>query len=106
MGGILAAASCAVEVGPPVHEVVYESGTTGDPVYVNEAPPAPREDVVIGVAPAPGYVWIGGYWARRPSGWVWINGRWSSPPRPGVVWVPGRWEHHPRGHVWISGHWR
>jgi hypothetical protein len=106
MSAILAAASCAVELGPPAPEVVYDTGYPGDPVYINEAPPPPREDVVIGVAPAPGYVWVGGYWARRPTGWVWINGRWTSPPRPGAVWVSGRWERDPRGHLWVAGHWR
>ena len=102
----LAAASCAVEVGGPTPQRVsyYDSG--GEPLYVTEAPPPPQEDVVIGVAPAPDYVWVGGYWARRSSGWVWVGGRWVAPPRPGVVWVPGRWEPHPRGHVWVSGHWR
>ena len=102
----LLTAGCAVEVGPPVHEVVYESGSPGEPLYVNEMPPAPRDEVVVGVAPGPTYVWIGGYWSRRSSGWAWVPGRWVQRPRVGVVWVPGRWESHPRGHVWVSGHWR
>jgi hypothetical protein len=106
--GALAAASCAVEVGAPVHEVVYErgTGTDNEPIYVNESPPPPREEVIVGLAPAPGYVWVGGYWTRRPAGWTWVDGRWISPPRPGAQWVPGHWDRHPRGHIWISGHWR
>ena len=103
---LLATASCAVEVGPPVHEVVLESGSPGEPIYVNESPPPPREDVIVGLSPGPGYVWVGGYWSHRPTGWVWITGRWVTRPRPGVTWAPGHWEHTPRGHGWVSGHWR
>jgi len=102
----LSVASCAVEVGPPSHEVVYDSGSPGEPIYVSESPPPPRQEVVVGVAPGPSHIWVGGYWGRRPSGWVWIPGRWAPRPRPDVVWVPGQWERHPRGYVWVSGHWR
>jgi hypothetical protein len=106
----LVAASCAVEVGPPYHEVVHESTSYGisssEPLYVNETPPPPREEVIIGVAPGPNHVWAGGYWARRPTGWVWVEGRWAVRPRTGVAWIPGHWERHPRGYVWVPGHWR
>src|SRR5687767_4623566 len=105
---ILALTSCAVDVGgPPGREVTYyEAGAGGDVIYVNEAPPAPRQEEIVGAAPGSDYVWVGGYWARTPSGWTWVSGRWVSRPRPGVVWVPGHWQRHPRGHVWVSGHWR
>jgi hypothetical protein len=50
------------------------------------APPPPRVEV-IGVAPTPGYVWIGGYWN-------WVGGRHE--------WVPGRWEAGRPGHHWVA----
>jgi hypothetical protein len=53
------------------------------------APPAPRVEV-IGVAPNPGYVWIGGYWN-------WVGGR--------HVWVPGRWDRGRPGYHWESHAW-
>jgi hypothetical protein len=53
------------------------------------APPAPRVEV-IGVAPNPGYVWIGGYWN-------WVGGR--------HVWVPGRWDRGRPGYHWEAHAW-
>jgi WXXGXW repeat (2 copies) len=53
------------------------------------APPAPRVEVV-GVAPNPGYVWIGGYWN-------WVGGR--------HVWVPGRWDRGRPGYHWEAHTW-
>jgi len=105
LAGFLTFAGCAVEVGGPATDMSYYDAS-GNVLYVDEAPPAPRAEVIIGVAPSPDHVWIGGYWARRAGSWVWIDGRWMLRPRPGVAWVPGHWERHPRGHVWISGHWR
>ena len=104
--GALLLGSCAVEVGPPAHEVSYYDAGSGTIVYVDETPPPPRSEVVIGVAPSPAHVWVGGYWARQAGSWYWVDGRWISRPRPGVVWVPGHWDRHPRGYVWVSGHWR
>ncbi len=59
-------AGCVVAPAPGYYE--------GGPVMV--APPAPQVEVV-GAAPGPGYLWVGGYWN-------WVGGR--------HVWVPGRWE--------------
>lgn len=53
------------------------------------APPAPRVEV-IGVAPSPGSVWIGGYWN-------WVGGR--------HVWVPGRWDRGRPGYHWEAYAW-
>ena len=103
-GACLLVTSCAVEVGRPSADAVYYAD--GDVMYVREAPPPPRGEVITGLAPGPDYVWVGGYWTHHPTGWTWMTGRWSLRPRPGVVWVPGYWERHPRGHVWVSGRWR
>ena len=67
------------------------------------APPAPRVEVV-GVAPYPGYVWIGGYW-----GWVggrheWVPGRWLT-GRPGYHWVGYAWVRAGDGWRMRPGHW-
>ena len=102
---LLATASCAVEVGGPPDASYYEAD--GDVLYVRNAPPPPRGEVISGLSPGPNYVWVGGYWTHhRPAGWTWVPGRWTPRPRPGVVWVPGYWERHPRGYVWVSGRWR
>jgi hypothetical protein len=73
----------------------------GAPVLV--APPPPRVEV-IGVAPAPGFVWIGGYWGWSGGQHVWVGGHWAQ-GRPGYHWVPHHWE--PAGGGWrlAPGHW-
>jgi outer membrane lipoprotein SlyB len=66
-------------------------------------PPAPVETVVV--APAPGYVWIGGDWIWN-GGWIWSAGHWGYPPRPGVIWIGGSWSRGPGGWRHEPGHWR
>ena len=102
--GFLWLSSCVVAV--PSHEVMVEGPHSEGEIYVEEAPPPPREEVIVGVAPSPSYVWIGGYWTRHNSDWYWVNGRWAARPRPNAAWVHGRWEPRGRGHVWVRGHWR
>jgi hypothetical protein len=103
LSGIPSLMSCIVAV--PSHEVMMEGSISGE-VYVREEPPPPREEVIVGIAPGPDYVWVGGYWCWQRSHWYWVGGRWATRPHPHAIWVAGRWEPHPRGHVWISGHWR
>ena len=102
--GFLGLSSCVVAVLS--HEVLVESRSPDGEIYVNEAPPAPREEVIVGVAPSPSYVWVGGYWTWHNSSWYWVGGRWAARPRPNAVWTQGRWEPRGRGHVWVRGHWR
>lgn len=76
----------------------YEPGP-----YVAYAPPPPQVEVV-GVAPAPGYFWIGGFW-----GWVggrheWVGGHWEA-PRAGYRYVPHAWLHEGGGYRMHPGHW-
>lgn len=104
LGLLICLTSCAVEVREPIHDVdgrIYSEDLT----YF-EAPPAPQPEVVVGVAPSPNHIWVGGYWTRHRDSWYWVHGRWSARPHPGAVWVDGRWDRHPRGYVWVSGHWR
>ena len=71
------------------------------PVVVE--PPPPQVEVV-GVAPYPGYVWLGGYWNWVGNRHVWVAGHWEA-PRPGHVWVAHRWVHEGRGWRLEPGRW-
>ena len=73
-------------------------------VYAPMAPP-PLRNEVIPVAPAPGYVWIGGSWGWGGGRYNWNPGRWSMPPRPGYGWHEGGWNHGPGGWRGHGGHW-
>ena len=73
-------------------------------VMVAQPPPPPPVETVV-VAPAPGYVWIGGEWAWN-GGWYWVSGHWGPPPYPHAVWVGGYWGRGPHGYYRVQGHWR
>lgn len=76
--GIAAALSLSACVVAPVPPPRYA------PPPVAVAPPPPRVEV-IGVAPAQGYVWMGGYWRWGGGGYYWVPGYWG-PPRPAYRW--------------------
>jgi hypothetical protein len=95
--------ACYVTVREPVHEV--DGAYSSEEVYVSEPAPAPRTEVIVGVAPSPSHVWVGGYWTRYHNSWYWVGGRWVSRPHVGATWTAGRWEQRPRGYVWVGGHW-
>jgi len=92
--GPVALSGCVVTARPAV---VYEG-----PV-VRLAPPPPQVEVV-GVAPAPGYVWMGGYWGWEGGRHVWVGGHWA-PGRPGWHWVPHHWVATGGGWRMAPGHW-
>ncbi len=71
--------------------------------YIQVAPPAPRIEV-IGVAPYPGQIWIGGAWFWEGGRHNWHPGYWQA-PRPDHDWVPHHWER--RGDDWHfrEGYW-
>jgi len=73
----------------------------GATVRVN--PPAPIVETV-GVAPYPGYVWLGGYWNWVGDRHVWVPGHWEA-PRRGYYWVPHRWVAAGGGWRMAPGHW-
>ena len=63
------------------------------PVY--EQPPVP----------APGYVWVPGYWGIGPVGYYWVPGTWVLPPTVGLLWTPGYWAWRDGIYVWNAGYW-
>ena len=74
---------------------------------VDAAPPPPRQEVVVGVAPGPDYIWVGGFWDGSPGHYVWRAGHWDRPPHPHAVWSAPRWEKDHDGHYHqIKGEWR
>jgi hypothetical protein len=84
--------------------VVYEQ-----PVYAEpEAPPgyvvvpdAPPQIIVEQPppAPAPGYIFVEGYWHWDGHHYMWRHGRWARPPHGGAVWIGPNYERY-------DGHWR
>ncbi len=102
--------AAALAIALSLSACVYTTRPAGGVVYDDEiavagvAPPPPRAEV-YGVAPAPGYFWVGGVWFWEGGRHVWHPGRWEA-PRPGYRWVPHHWDHvgnawHLRGGRWV-----
>ncbi len=72
-------------------------------VVADIEPPAPLQEVVT-LAPAPGYLWINGFWYWSGGRHVWRAGYWA-PPRVGFSWVPHRWERVGVRWHFRAGHW-
>lgn len=94
VAALLAAALSACVIAP-------EPGYYGETVY--QAPP-PVQYEAVGVAPYPGYFWIGGNWFWEGGGYAWHGGHWER-PREGYRWEPRRWEHSGRGWHAREGRW-
>lgn len=73
-----------------------------DAYVTDDAPPPPREEVVVS---RPGYVWIHGHWNHNGGRWAWQGGSYER-ERANQVYVEGRWERRGRGQVWVDGGWR
>lgn len=76
-------------------------GYYGETVY--QEPPAVQYETV-GIAPYPGYFWIGGSWFWEGGRYAWHPGRWEA-PRAGYRWAPRRWERTRGGWHARDGHW-
>jgi hypothetical protein len=74
-------------------------------VIIEEAPPAPRTEVVY-EAPSRDHVWIQGHWIRQGHSWEWYPGYWEHAPKRDAIWIPGKWEKSGRGWFWIEGSWK
>jgi len=75
-------------------------------VVVRTAPPAPQSMAVVGRAPGPKYVWIGGYYRWNGARYIWVGGKWIPPPRAGAVWIAPHWVSRNGGFVFVAGRWR
>ena len=103
---MLALSGCVVAVRPA--PVVYEQPVPGgvpEEVVVTQDPPAPLYETV-GVAPGPGFIWIGGYYHWNGGRWVWYRGHFARPPHAGAVWIGPRYEFRGGHRVYIRGYWR
>ncbi len=73
-------------------------------VSVNFAPPV----IPIYVQPdlpAPGYLFMPGYWAWDGTDYYWVPGTWVEPPVNGLLWTPGYWGFQDGLYVWNDGYW-
>ena len=99
----LKAAIAGVLLAATLSACVVTARPVGGEVIAYEAPPAVRYEA-IGVAPSPGYIWVGGAWFWEGGRYAWHPGFWQA-PRPGYHWVPHAWVQ--RGSAWhmAPGHW-
>jgi WXXGXW repeat (2 copies) len=118
LGSLLAVAAVTAGLGgcvvAPARPVVYSpppppmQPQPGPEIYypqgvVMVAPPPPYQEVA-GYPPAPGYVWIGGFWNWLGGRHVWVAGHWE-PNRHGHVWVPHQWIRFGAGWRFEHGRW-
>jgi hypothetical protein len=97
LGGLVLASLLSGCVIAPARPYYRDEGV------VAVAPPPPREEI-IGVAPAVGYIWLGGYWGWNGGRHVWYGGHWEA-GRPGHYWVPHAWVQGGGGWRLNPGHW-
>lgn len=82
-----------------------QAATAGVFVSVNIAPP-PLPVYVQPPIPAPGYLWVPGYWAYDDDGgYYWVPGTWVLPPFAGALWTPAWWGWDDGVYVFHTGYW-
>jgi hypothetical protein len=76
-------------------------------IVVDAPPPPPRQEIIVGVSPGPGYAWIGGYWDGSPGHYTWVGGRWDRSPSGHGQWSAPHWDKDRDGHYHqTKGEWR
>ena len=70
-----------------------------------QIPPPPLPVYAQPPIPAPGYLWMPGYWAYGPAGYYWVPGTWVEPPAVGLLWTPGYWGWNNGAYLWHAGYW-
>ncbi len=57
--------------------------------------------------PAPGYIWVPGYWAWADDigDYYWVPGQWVLPPFAGALWTPGYWAWNDGVYFFHRGYW-
>ena len=73
-------------------------------VSVGFAPPA-LPVYAQPLCPAPGYIWVPGYWAYGDFGYYWVPGGWVLPPQVGFLWTPGYWGYTGSTYIFHEGYW-
>ncbi len=97
---------CVVAVRPmPPPPPAAEVYTEPSEVVVAQEPPAPYTEV-IGIAPGPGFLWVGGYWHWYGNRWVWYRGHYARPPHAGGHWVGPRYVIRGGSRIYVRGYWR
>src|SRR3989441_4956028 len=82
------------------------SSASSAAVYVSvELAPPPLPIYEQPVVPAPGYIWVPGYWAWGPDGYYWVPGTWVLAPYIGALWTPGYWGWDNGFYLWYPGYW-
>ena len=99
-----AALAVALTGGVYIASATPAQAQVGVDLWVREAPPPPRHEVIP--PPEAGRVWVGGHWAWHDR-WNWEEGHYAEPPHGHGHWVPGHWKTgHDGRHMWVEGHWR
>jgi hypothetical protein len=91
---------------PPQPAYVAPPPAPGAPDAPSVGAPPQDQVEVVGPAPGPDFVWLGGYWVWHYDHYDWVHGYWGHRPYAGAVWYGGHWEHHHHGWIFIGGYWR
>lgn len=59
------------------------------------------------ICPAPGYIWVPGYWAWDPNfgDYYWVPGTWVLAPQVGYLWTPPWWAWSGGVYIFHAGYW-
>lgn len=59
------------------------------------------------ICPAPGYIWVPGYWAWDPNygDYYWVPGTWVLAPQTGYLWTPPWWGWNDGAYLFHPGYW-